>query len=162
MNLNIHSRFEWQWTCFQPKHRQCHASAFFHLVKRHAPFIEIGSHGYSLKAFKNQVLKYSYRSEWLSFVEDLSIAKEADYTISGQPTESVIDELMAACRWKIWRTRGKHVQVILVYLPVCFSLPVRCNSSTYNFKTGSSNHHRHLHTQTVTGLCMWDEKRRAK
>jgi hypothetical protein len=30
-----------------------------------------------------QVLKYSYRSERLSFVEDLSIAKEADYTICG-------------------------------------------------------------------------------
>jgi len=42
-----------------------------------------------------QVLKYSYRSESLSFVEDLSIAKEADYTICGRLTESAVDELMA-------------------------------------------------------------------
>lgn len=40
-----------------------------------------------------QVPKYSYRSERLSFVEDLIIVKEADYTISGQLTES---ELMKA------------------------------------------------------------------
>ena len=46
-----------------------------------------------------QVLKYSYRSERLSFVEDLSIAKEADYIISGQLTESAIDELMAAGKY---------------------------------------------------------------
>ena len=47
-----------------------------------------------LEALK--VLKYSYRSERLSFVEDLSIAKEADYTISGQLT---VDELMAAGKY---------------------------------------------------------------
>jgi len=46
-----------------------------------------------------QVLKHSYRSERLSFVEDLSIAKEADYTISGQLTESAIDELMEAGKY---------------------------------------------------------------
>jgi hypothetical protein len=47
-----------------------------------------------------QVLKYSYRSERLSFVEDLIIAKEADYTISGRLTESAIDELMAAGKYE--------------------------------------------------------------
>jgi hypothetical protein len=46
-----------------------------------------------------QVLKYSYRSERLSFVEDLCIAEEANYTISGQLTESAIDELMAAGKY---------------------------------------------------------------
>jgi hypothetical protein len=46
-----------------------------------------------------QVLKYSHRSERLSFVEDLIIAKEADYTISGQLTESPIDELMKARKY---------------------------------------------------------------
>lgn len=46
-----------------------------------------------------QVLKYSYRSERLSFVEDL-IAKEADYTIAGPLTETAIDELMAAGKYQ--------------------------------------------------------------
>ncbi len=40
-----------------------------------------------------QVLKFSYRSERLSFVEEP--AKEADYVISDQLTETCIDELMA-------------------------------------------------------------------
>lgn len=40
-----------------------------------------------------QVPKYSYQLERLLFVEDLIIVKEADYTISGQLTES---ELMKA------------------------------------------------------------------
>ncbi|KAF8958264.1 hypothetical protein BDZ97DRAFT_64455 [Flammula alnicola] len=42
-----------------------------------------------------QVLKFSYRSDRLSFVEGL-IAKESDYTISGQLTEFAINELMGA------------------------------------------------------------------
>jgi len=41
-----------------------------------------------------------YWSEQLLFVEDLSIAKQADYTISGQLTESAIDELMAAGKYR--------------------------------------------------------------
>jgi hypothetical protein len=43
--------------------------------------------------------KYSYRSERLSSVEDLSIAKEADYTICGRLTESAVHELMAAGKY---------------------------------------------------------------
>jgi len=39
--------------------------------------------------------EYSYRSERFLFVEYLSIAKEANYTISRQLTESAIDELVA-------------------------------------------------------------------
>jgi hypothetical protein len=42
-----------------------------------------------------QVLKYSYRSDRLSFVDDL-LAKESDYNNSGQLTETAIDELMRA------------------------------------------------------------------
>lgn len=45
-----------------------------------------------------QVLKYSYRSERLSFVEEM--AKEADYTISGPLTEAAIDELMEAGKYQ--------------------------------------------------------------
>jgi hypothetical protein len=47
-----------------------------------------------------QVLRYSYRSECLSFVEDLSIAKEADYIICGRLTESAVNELMAAGKYR--------------------------------------------------------------
>jgi len=46
-----------------------------------------------------QVLKYSYRSDRLSFVEGLSIAKEADYTICRRLMESAVDELMAAGKY---------------------------------------------------------------
>jgi hAT family C-terminal dimerisation region len=42
-----------------------------------------------------QVLKFSYRSERLSFVDDL-VAQECDYVISGPITEAAIDELMKA------------------------------------------------------------------
>lgn len=41
-----------------------------------------------------QILKFSYRSEQLSFVEE--VAKEADYEISGPVTETALDELIAA------------------------------------------------------------------
>jgi hypothetical protein len=47
-----------------------------------------------------RVHKYSYRSERLSSVKDLSIAKEADYTICGQLMESAVDELMAAGKYR--------------------------------------------------------------
>ena len=40
-----------------------------------------------------QILKYSYRSERLSFVDSL-LAKESDYNISGQLTETAIDKLI--------------------------------------------------------------------
>lgn len=45
-----------------------------------------------------QVLKFSYRSERLCFVEE--VAKEADYVISGPLTESAIDELMTAGKFE--------------------------------------------------------------
>jgi len=85
INLNIHSCSEWKWTSFQPKHRQCHVSSLF---------IQYRNRVSQVLLEVLQVLKYSYRSAIL-FVEDLSIAKEANYTISGQLTECAIDELMA-------------------------------------------------------------------
>jgi len=42
-----------------------------------------------------QILKFGYRSERLSFVDDL-IAQECDYTILGPITEVAIDELLKA------------------------------------------------------------------
>jgi hypothetical protein len=45
-----------------------------------------------------QVLKFSYRSERLCFVEE--VAKEADYVISGPLTEFAVDELMAAGKFE--------------------------------------------------------------
>lgn len=64
-----------------------------------------------------QVPKYSYRSERLSFVEDLIIVKEADYTISGQLTES---ELMKAGKEirRNWGVDKKRARIIPFRLPV--------------------------------------------
>lgn len=42
-----------------------------------------------------QVLKFSHKKNWLSFVDDL-IACEEDYTISGQISEATFDELYKA------------------------------------------------------------------
>ena len=41
-----------------------------------------------------QVLKFSYKTQRLSFVEEL--AKEADYSIAGPVTQQAIDELLKA------------------------------------------------------------------
>jgi len=44
-----------------------------------------------------QVLKFSYKQDWLTFTSDF-IAEEADYSISGLVSINAIDELMAAGR----------------------------------------------------------------
>jgi predicted S18 family serine protease len=44
-----------------------------------------------------QVLKFSYKKNCLNFVNDL-MAREKDYTISGQITEAAFDELYKAGR----------------------------------------------------------------
>jgi len=54
------------------------------------------SHPLSRTFFIIFVYMYFRRKYFLSFVEDLSIAKEADYTICGRLTEFAVYELMAA------------------------------------------------------------------
>ena len=94
-----------------PKHQRCHASVFFSsstketcqcTLRRNR--VRVSRRVVLLVVLEPiQVLKYSYQLESLSFVEDLSIAKEADCTICGQLTESAqaVDELtgMAAGKY---------------------------------------------------------------
>jgi hypothetical protein len=74
--------------------------------------------------FVYMYFRQKFSRYFLSFVEDLSIAKEADYTICGRLTESAVYELMAA--------GGYGALVGGVYESSYFSyLPGSCNSPIY-------------------------------